>query len=524
MDSKPQRPDITEENLSRTQFTAVPWQYNAGDSGYDADGFPTIYPTDKDLDEYSRSQLSKKCYQKFHRNPHVNTSIRGLAGRMCGNGFAVVSDIREIQDAIEEIETDYRNRLFDYWPKYVVRAYISGELFICFTCHKDGFIEVDFVDPDVVEDSEVDHGIIFHPNKTRMPLVYCIKDTVNGIEEQVPSIYLARYPELLNVAKKHPGFRTSKLRGSFSNAKAFRNIGKYRRFIVSWDLGMITRRSTSHMQTVLQWVNHWENLKKYEIDHKKSSGSYVWVVKFTDTKSWMAWLKLTDEQRAKTGIAAKKTPGGTMVLGPNMDLTATTPNLPKISGSDSDIMQMISSGLNEEQGVTTGVASGPYSSVKASRGPMSDRVSDEMAYFGRFLRYDFWGNIFFLKAAIAGFPSKFTVKEAVDFDDKKEPIIEKISKKPEQCIDVLFPVSAIENIEGQAKATLGVKHGSLRDTAGIPMEALMKKLGFHGYKKLRLQKATEDELYPEVLSAVDQESTQEKVEGEQPKGAEGEET
>lgn len=509
--------ELTEENMHEAQFS-VPWQYPSNRIGRDSDGFPiTGNPTKDGLPLYrTREELHAHIWNKFHSNPHVNTSIRGLVGRLAGSGFACVSDIPQIDEAIEEIETDYRNRLYDYWPKFLARTYISGELFLCLTCHQDGFIEVDFVDPDLIH-GEAEHGIIFHPRKTRMPLVYSIKDEENDIEEHIPSIYMARYPELYQVAKQQKGFVAKMLDPCRSKSKTFRSIGGFNRFIVSWDLGLITKRSTSHLQTVLTWLNHWENLKLYEIDHKKSSGSYVWVVKFTEAKSWLTWLSLTDEQRQKTGIGTQKTPGSTLVVGPNMEVTAQNPNLPKISEGDSDIMQMISSGLNESQDVTTGQNTGTFASVKASRGPMSDRVSDEMIYFERWLRWDFWGNIFFLKSEITGFPKTFPSKEAVDFDKDQEPVFKTKKKKPERCIDVIFPVSEIENIESRAKALLGVKHGSLNDTAGIPNEELMKKLGFRGYRKLRLQKATEDKKYPPTILAVDQEAHQESVEAEPPK-------
>jgi len=294
MPNAPSQIEITEDNYPEIQFS-VPWQYGSGTPmGHDSDGFPLGVPTTKDGTVISREVLHAQIWNKFHSNPHVNTSTRGLVGRLVGNGFATVSDIPKIDEAIEEIETDYRNRLFDYWPKFLTRAIISGELPLCFTCHDNGFIEIDFIDPDVI-DGEPEHGIIFHPRKTRMPLVYCVKDADNDIEEHIPSIYLARYPELYSVAKQQKGFSASMMNPSRTRKKAFKPVGGFYRFVVSWDLGLMTKRSTSHLQTILQWLNYWENLKKYEIDHKKSSGSYVHIVRFTDVKSWMAWLSLTDE-------------------------------------------------------------------------------------------------------------------------------------------------------------------------------------------------------------------------------------
>jgi hypothetical protein len=79
-------------------------------------------------------------------------------------------------------------------------------------------------------------------------------------------------------------------------------------------------------------------------------------------------------------------------------------------------------------------------------------------------------------------------------------------------------MSRLEDIESIAKALLGSKHASVVDTLGIPREVVARRLGFTNYGALRRAKATEDENFPETLSAFDQESVQEKAEGE-PKGS-----
>ena len=134
---------------------------------------------------------------------------------------------------------------------------------------------------------------------------------------------------------------------------------------------------------------------------------------------------------------------------------------------------------------------------------MTDRTSDEIAWFERFLKYDFWSSIFFLKSKISSFPSTFKVKTAVDFDDNQEPIFKKLPKRPEILIDISFPVSEGSDTEAQARAFLGVKHGNMSDTLGIPNSYIAKKMGISGYARMRLMKATEDEKYPELVSEAD---------------------
>jgi hypothetical protein len=494
---------LSDEELGTLRF-AMPWQTDEVDAVVaDADGF-----ADKSGDNYNREELQQACWDKFNKNPQISTAVKGQVGRLCGNGFETSSEIAKIQDVIEEIEFDQRNRLYLFWPKFVGRSVIEGELFQCLTLHDDGFIEIDFIDPSDIAGGGED-GIIYHPTKATMPLFYFVNqnnpnDPANkGTAELVPSIFVARFPELAKLAKKNPAFVESQTVNSKSGKPKYRSVGGYRRFIISWDKSFMTKRNVSHLRTILEWLNHYENLKKYEIDHKKSAGSYLWVITMEDPKTFRMWLALTDEERKQTGVMAKKTPGGTLVLPPGMKMECKNPALPNISESDTDIFHMITSGLNEPEDVTSGQSKGTFSSVKATRGPMSDRMMDESTYFERFLRHDFWGNIFFLKSSVYGFPEKFDQRVAVEFKDQ-EPVFKNVKRKPESLIDISFPTSEVNDAEAKARAFLGVKHGSTYETLGIPNQEIAKKLGFGNYRRLRLAHATEMERYPELSLSVDQ--------------------
>lgn len=499
--------NMTDEQLLAVQFT-VPWQSDIVDETKDADGF--IVKGSAAGKQLSREELQVICWNKFNTSPYVNTAIRGQVGRLAGYGFDISSEIQEIQDVIQETEYDWRNRLYNYWPKFVGRANIEGELFLCLSVHQDGFVEVDFLDPSCICGGK-DDGIIYHSKKDTMPLAYIVKNNIKN--DIIPSVFLAKYPDLYSDLVKNPDFKLGSIENSRSNHRKFKKIGGFNRFIVAWDKSFITHRNVSYLRTVLEWLNFYENLKKYEIDHKKSSGAYVWVVTMEDPKAFRIWASLTDEDRRKTGIMAKKTPGGTLVLPPGMKMTAINPNLPKISDADTDILHMVTGGLNEPEDVSTGQSKGTFASVKASRGPMSDRISDEISYFDRFLKYDFYASIFFLRSAVGNFPSEFTVREAVGFD-KQKPKFKNIKKKPEFLIEVSYPESEINDAESRARAFLGVKHGSTYETLGIPNAVIAKKMGLGNYKKLRLQHATEEEKYPELLPTIEQESQQEKTEAE----------
>lgn len=514
--------NIPDEVLQNFTFS-MPWQYDSGiEATKDADGFPNVLsPENKDDPIITRKYLQGQCWEKFQKSPLLNTSVRGQTGRICGMGFETSAEIRAIQDVIDDITYDWRNRLYLAWPKYVARSIVEGELFLLFTVHESGFVEVDFIDPTVIDVKGDDGtGIIWHPTKALMPLFYNVRMKTKLVSaevfQQIPSIFIAKFPEYVNVVRDHKDFDLAFQKRSRSKKSTFKQLGGYYRFICAWDKGFMTRRAIGHLRTTIEWLNHYENLKKYEIDHKKSAGAYVWTVQIEDARTFKLWLSLTDEEKRKTGIMAKKTPGATLVLPPGCTLSTTFPQLSKIKEEDTDILNLITAGLNEPEDVATGASRAPYAGASASRGPYSDRTSDEISYFERFLKYDFWAGIFFLRSQTTRFPQKFKVREADSFDENGEPKFEIVSKKPESLIDISFPISETINYEGRAKGLLGTKHGPVSEQIGIPNSEVAKRMGFGGYGRLRLRKATEDEKYPELVysAGVDAESVQEKVEGE----------
>ena len=513
---------LDDEVLKHLSFS-VPWQYG-NEPVVDADGFEVSTKNNSNLSEgVLRDKLQAECWSKFNKNPQFSTSIRRTAGRLTGFGFETTSEIFKIQQVIDEIELDPRNRLYNYWPKYVARSFVEGELFLLLTLHTNGFVEVDFFDPSTIKEKGTDDsGIIFHPSKTTMPLFYFVTKSDSSIDdvELIPSIFIARYPEMEKLARQHSDFDIKMTVGSKTSNRKFRRLGGYNRFVLSWDKGYMTRRSVSYLRTTIEWLNHYENLKKYEIDHKKSSGAYLWVITITDPKAFRIWLSMSDADKRKTGIMAKKTPGGTLVLPPGMELSVKNPNLTPIRDQDTDILEMVTAGLNEPADVTTGSAKGTFASIKASRGPMSDNISGEIAYFDRWLKYDFWGSIFFLRSSVTSFPKVFKRKEIVEFvpstDPDKEPEkkVRNVSYPPERLIDISYPVSEMLDFDSRAKGLLGSKHGPVTETVGVPASEISKRMGFGGYGRNRLRKATEELRYPKLIYNLDAESLQEKVEGE----------
>jgi hypothetical protein len=486
----------------------------------DADGFPEV--SSEHL--HNLHELQKLCWDKAESNPQINSHVRDFMGRMAGWGFGFSSDYLKIQTAVDEIMEDPRNDLYQTFPKFVARSEIEGELFLMYTLHTDGFVEVDFIAPRTIRGGgDNGSGIIFHPTKQTFPLFYLAQfknRTKEGTESNtvlIPSINIAYYPELEKDVEDHPSYEVDKIRKSKSDDPVYAQFNGYYRFIVHWNRGFLTQRNISHIRTTIEWVNYYEALKKYEIDHKKSSGAYLWVIKIDDTQAFRRWLSMSEEDRKKTGVMQTKDPGGTLVLPPGMSVSVENPKLPNISDQDTDIMQMVSSGLQKPQDVMLGDYRSTYASVKASQGPQGDRINDELHYFKLFLQYTFWRPIFFLRSvAKPEFKLYRYIRETIRFENG-EPVYGRVKKEVYKLVDICLPVSRLEDIESIAKAFLGSKHASVIDVLGIPRREIARRLGFPNYGKLRKEKSMEDEEFPETLSVADQESVQEKREAEPPK-------
>ncbi len=505
--------ELPDEAISRLQFS-IPLY---GDRPVvDADGFAVM--TVDDLSEFPK--LQQQCLEKFGNSPQISSYIRDYKGKLTGWGFGFYSKIENIQQIINETMDDLRNDLWINFPKFVARSEIEGELFLMATVHTNGFIEIDFIDPkNISSGGDNSSGIIFHPIKQTFPIFYLMNystrekgaGNVKPKTILVPSINLAYYPELEKDVIDHPDYHKRRLSLSKASGRGkskYNEMGGYYRFIISWDQGYFTKRNASHIKSTLNWVNHYEELKKYEIDHKKSSGSYLWVVSVETIKDFKEWLSMTDAERAKTGIMQPKSPGGTLFLPPGMSVEVKNPVLPTISDSDTDIMQMIMSGLQTTQDTMMGDYRSTYAAVKAAQGPQSDRTNDELAYFGRFLKFHFWRGILYLRSKIdKKFKWEYMVEETIGFKNK-EPKTKKIKKEAYQLVDITYPISKLEDLESTAKALLGSKHGSVVDSLGIPQSEVATRLGFPNYPTLRKIRATEEDYYPETITILEAEMEQ----------------
>jgi hypothetical protein len=491
--SNPQRPDIDPVTLP---------DYSTG------------YGLDSNFQE-----LQKELLQKYFNNPQISSTTRDYIGRMTGHGFSVYSDVQEVDEKLKWIFNDYRNRLHTMLPKFAGRAFVQGELFLVLTIHSDGFVEVDMMSPETLDRVGYSgSGKILHPQKPAMPLAYQFEfEDNNGSgmnrKEIIPSIFVARYPELDAVLKDTTEYKSSVAVKPEKTTGKFKEL-KYNKFVVEWDKGLLTSRNISHIASVLTYINYHEALKRLGIDFKKSVSTYVWAVEIDDPKAFRQWLSLSDEEKAATGIMARKEAGSTIILPPSMKLKAMNPQLPKLSGDDQDVLLQVMSGLNVSDDSLMGTSGRNKSGLSETHGTQSDRTSDEIASFERFLRWDLFGNILYLISKVdKSFKYEYKLKKVVDFKNKK-PVKRFVAYTAPELVEFTFPTSQNQAFGDRVSGYLGVKHGDLSSSLGIPKSVIAKELGLSSYEELRKQAAEEEDKYPELVPYEDQESVQEKNEAE----------
>jgi len=211
-----------------------------------------------------------------------------------------------------------------------------------------------------------------------------------------------------------------------------------------------------------------------------------------------------------TGILAPKTPGGTLMLPPGFKLVCHNPKLSPITNQDEDIKEMISAGLNVPKDVMTGSSSGTtYGGAKLSRGPVSDRTSDQQVDLERWLIHSFWRGVLWLNSKVTGTPWIVKEERAYKFENG-QPKFKKVDVPLHRTIEIGFPQSAMDDLDNRTKALLGVKHGPLTKTLGVSNASVSRKLGFSQPTKERLLLATEEKQFPELMTNEEVESTQER--------------
>lgn len=500
-------------------MASTPWQGNppgdlapstSGRPTTDEDGFSIGVGVNGEMSYLDFAKIQTMCWNKFETNPFVFTTVLDITGRLAGYGFSQHSSYPRADDVIEEVWTDPRNNLVQNFSKYMARSFIQGELFLSVTLHPDGFVEVDFISPSVIKGFENGSGILMAKGKPMFPLMYRIEEN-SGEAKYIPSINLAYYPSLWKQVKANKHYQQAKVIGGKTKGKAFKELEGHQTFIIQFDQGFVTQRNVGRVRVTLEWLEYYSDLKKFEMDHKKSSGAYLWSIEIADRQAFRMWLAMSDEEREKTGLMQKKVPGGTVMLPPGFKLTCNNPRLSSITNQDADILKMISAGLNTPEDIMTGSSTGQtYSGAKLSRGPLADRIKDHAVEVERWLIYGLWRGVLWLNHKATGMPWKYKVRRAYKFE-KQEPKFKNIQVEAHKTIEINFPISEMGDIESKARAFMGVKHGSVVETLGLSRTEVANSMGTQNYHQARLDLATEDDTYPELKTAAEIEMMQAKT-------------
>ena len=516
-----------------------------GDMPYDPD-FQTmvsgIQGYSNSLDAMSLDQLREEARRQYSTAPFILTSTHDSRDALCGEIFRVFSEYPVIQNIINKTFNDFRNRFYRRIRQYVLEQRITTELFILFSISYDEqFISVDMIPPENIGGIGDDGcGILFHSQSSRLPLIYNVKNPATGQYEHIPSVFVAYQPDILkDITSSTNGFDEDKLKNSRAMLirqnmegedeiypdSRFASVGGFRRFITEWEGPRLTSRSASNLRAALIWNNLYIMLKMIEINHKRAMSQFTYAAQFSNEDSFDAYLSLTEEQMAKTGLTAPKEPGSTVLVSPGCDMKILSANLPKLSGDDQDTLDMISSALNTTRSQLLGTSEDTYAGVKLAKGNVSDRIKADQNDFRMFLIDDIFRPILFFHTALWNFRSKFKKYECVGFtsntseeflsyyrvgdeqidlkkseqDNSVHEIWTYVERDPWELISIVLPNFSYGLEDSEVKFLQGTKTGSASDTLGISKSSVAERLGINNYHEERLKLTTEKMRYPKTV-------------------------
>lgn len=445
--------------------------------------------------------IQAKCWELYRTFGPVNASTNSKADYAAGSGFGADSDNLDIRLYLKDFFYSYRNRLYATLPGWVIRMLGEGELFLLIAFDKEAKATVRVIEPSRIGRDTVNDGLITDPDDVTQTIWYeYYTTTLNGSElEYIPDIRVVFDPSLL--AKVDIDRKLSE--NSWGGNK-FKAIGGYNRFILHWkNLTGIPeyKRDISALATVLEAVNLYWNAIKWQLDHKKAQCAYTNVLTFDDTPAgkvaWQIWNRLTDEEKAKSGLTKQLTPGSTIVLMPGLKFDVKAPQLTKITGENQDILNIAGAGARTPQDLWQGQASGAtHASLKSSRSPLEMEIENLQYKLGNLVKYEVLRACFFVAAKMGKFPETFEVEEIVDVK-KGEPTFKKIKTEPIELVNLSFPdIKFEQQIEGKVNAYLGSQHAGLT-SIGVSDSKVAKEMGVDNLNALRREQIKERQKFGE---------------------------
>ncbi len=497
----------------------------------DPDGARIARSPNKKIVANEHFELQDLTYKQYREFPYIRSDVDRKVNMVTGKNFGFSSYIPDIDEFLEEEVYDHRNLLWWRMPGWIVRMLVEGELFILVTVQPDGFCVFNIIEPSYVTGALDATGIWSDPGNVLLPLYYNIKDLTSGGDgEIIPSInhiYDAGYDKV----DLGESFKRELLKGSqLLDRGKYKALGGYSRFVIHWNnLNGVdeAKRDTSFLRAVLKYVNFYQQSILWSMDYRKSLASWSQEVKFSDDafgqKAYRLWSKMTDEERLATGLTRPPAPGDRVFSMPGMSINTVSSNQGKMgSGESVDLRNMLVSGMDAPPDVVTSdLSQGNRSSSQQTRSPYADTAEALQVKFERLFKFGLWAHIFKIKSLMDdSFREDIKIDSPIDFMEEKEssdvagaPLkdvkkakTQKRKRKAFHFVDVTFPVLNIQDMEGLATGLLGSKHGSVIETLGIPPSLVAERMGFKGYRKLRLQHALEEDQYPDRMPLDEQEA------------------
>lgn len=446
--------------------------------------------------------LQKKCWELYRSFGPVNASINSKADYVAGKGFGAYSDNIDINLFLKDLFYSYRNKLYSTINGWAIRMQAEGELFLLFVFDENGKATIRILEPSRIGSGNSNDGLLVDPDDVTQTLFY----EYNGSEsELIPDMRIALDPKLLEKTKEMPGFNAEKTKKSKGGRK-FKGLGGYRRFVLHWkNLTGIPeyKRDISVLSTVLEAINLYWNAIKWQLDHKKAQCAYTNVLTFSETPAgkvaWQVWNKMSEEDRAKTGLTKQFTPGSTLVLMPGLTYDVKAPQLTKLEGENSDILNIAGAGARTPQDLWQGQSSGAtYASLRSSRSPLELEVENLQYKLGNFFKYEVLRVCFHVASVLGNFPVFFDKEEVVAVREG-EPQFKTIKTEPIELVRLTFPdVSFEEKIEGKVNAYLGSQHLGLA-SIGMSDEKIAEEMGIDDLSRQRRLRMLEKKQFGETL-------------------------
>ncbi len=480
----------------------------------------TVTPEDTEKpSEQSWRDIQKLCYSKYRNFGPLRAAIDAKADFAAGHGFSVYSTELTINEFLKDLFFSRRNRLYFQCPGWIVRMQAEGELFLLLAFDDEGTATIRVMEPSKIGESD-DTGLLTNPDDVTHTLFY-VYEGKNG-RELIPDISIMyNSTEYLKIARGIDGYNEEETKNSRS--ARHRNIGGFRRFIIHWKnlTGIMEyKRDTSYFMAVLEAINLYWNAIKWELDHKKAQTAYTIAVTFEDSpqglRAWFAWKNMSDEDKDKTGLTKPLTPGSKVVLPPGMSIDIKSPQLPRISGENQDLLNISGAGAKTPYDLWQGQSAGAtYASLRASRPPFILDIENLQHKFEMFMRYEVLRACIFAKVQMGG---RFTALSGKDYKLEGsykeqwvedvvdgEPKVVEIDVEPVEKIKFTFPqIKLLDDPDQLANGLFGSKHAGVYG-AGVSAETAVKRFGIQDYEREKRKQMIERMRYGELMPGADAE-------------------